>query len=342
MPPATIWRINAILSAACNYAITWGWIDRNPAALAHKPKLKKKRARPQSAEQVAALINLAFETDFEFGVFLWLAATTGARRGELCGLLWKHIDLEHGLIVLEENFIVRSGQRIRKPPKTDEVRPLSLDDFAVVLLTDLKASKRETLARLSVQLRPEASVFSPEIDGSIEWNPDTFTHKYEKLARRIGIEEPLKNLRHFNATQLMSGGIDLSTVAGRLGHADGGVTTLRFYADWIRPADKRAAELVSQGLTDLRERLLVGQSELDDATPSGPVSKVAPVVAALMAAIESGELAPGAKLPTLKALSEAHGVSYGTAQLAVAQLRAAGLVAVERGRSAVVLAAVPD
>lgn len=82
MPPATVRRINAILSAACNYAMAWNWIDRNPAALAHLPKMKKKRARPQTAEQVAALINLAFETDYEFGIFLWLAATTGgpARR----------------------------------------------------------------------------------------------------------------------------------------------------------------------------------------------------------------------------------------------------------------------
>jgi DNA-binding transcriptional regulator YhcF (GntR family) len=70
---------------------------------------------------------------------------------------------------------------------------------------------------------------------------------------------------------------------------------------------------------------------------TGQVSKVRPVVAALTAVVENGELAPGDKLPTLKALSEAHGVCYGTAQLAVARLREAGLVAVGRGRSAVVL-----
>lgn len=103
MLASTVWRINAILPAACNYAIAWGWIDRNPAALVHKPKLKKKRARPQSAEQVAALINRAFETDFEFGIYLWACSHDRRTPGELCGLLWKHVDLEHGLMVLEEN-----------------------------------------------------------------------------------------------------------------------------------------------------------------------------------------------------------------------------------------------
>lgn len=217
------------------------------------------------------------------------------------------------------------------------MRPLSLDDFGVALLSDLKAAKQATLARIGAQLRPAACVFSPEVDGSKEWNPDTFTHKYERMAKRLDIEVPLKNLRHFNATQLMAGGIDLSTVAGRLGHADGGVTTLRFYADWIRPADKRAAELVAQGLTELREKLLTGKAAVDNVSPAGRASKVQPVVAALTAAIASGELAPGDKLPTLRTLGADYGVSYSTAQLAVSQLREAGLVAVERGSRAIVL-----
>jgi site-specific recombinase XerD len=39
----------------------------------------------------------------------------------------------------------------------------------------------------------------------------------------------LKELRHCSATQLLTAGTDLNTVAGRLGHAEGS-TTLRFYA----------------------------------------------------------------------------------------------------------------
>ncbi|HEV7789488.1 MAG TPA: hypothetical protein VGP05_10800, partial [Pseudonocardia sp.] len=47
------------------------------------------------------------------------------------------------------------------------------------------------------------------------------------MANELGIDEPLKNLRHFNATQLLAAGVDLRTTAGRLGHSDGGATTLR-------------------------------------------------------------------------------------------------------------------
>src|SRR6266545_6014471 len=36
-------------------------------------------------------------------------------------------------------------------------------------------------------------------------------------------------LRHYSATELLAAGVDLRTVAGRLGHSEGG-TTLAFYA----------------------------------------------------------------------------------------------------------------
>ena len=84
MAPSTVRRIHAILSVALGYAVSWGWIERNPAELAHPPKLQRRRARPPEAEQVARLLNLAFEMDLEMGVFLWLATTTGSSPGVWC------------------------------------------------------------------------------------------------------------------------------------------------------------------------------------------------------------------------------------------------------------------
>ena len=59
MSPSTVRRIHAILSGALGYAVSWGWIERNPASYAHPPKLQRRRARPPEAEQVARLLNLA-------------------------------------------------------------------------------------------------------------------------------------------------------------------------------------------------------------------------------------------------------------------------------------------
>ena len=79
------------------------------------------------------------------------------------------------------------------------------------------------------------------------------THRYRRYARRNGITSSLKELRHYSATQLLTAGTDLNTVAGRLGHAEGS-TTLRFYAQFTRPADRNAAAVIPAQLDGLRKR----------------------------------------------------------------------------------------
>ena len=60
MAPASVRRIHGILSPALGYAVSWNWIDRNPAEHAHLPKLKRRRAKPPPEEKVARLLNLAW------------------------------------------------------------------------------------------------------------------------------------------------------------------------------------------------------------------------------------------------------------------------------------------
>jgi integrase len=55
-------------------------------------------------------------------------------------------------------------------------------------------------------------------------------------------------LRHYSATELISAGVDVRTVAGRLGHGGGGTTTLRVYAAWVPESDRRAADLLASRL----------------------------------------------------------------------------------------------
>jgi integrase len=79
------------------------------------------------------------------------------------------------------------------------------------------------------------------------------THRYGRYARRVGITSSLKELRHYSATQLLAAGTDLNTVAGRLGHAESS-TTLKFYAQFTRPADQAAASVIPSQLDGLRKK----------------------------------------------------------------------------------------
>ena len=63
----------------------------------------------------------------------------------------------------------------------------------------------------------------------------------------------LKELRHYSATELLTAGVDLRTVAGRLGHGDG-TTTLRHYAGWVSAADQDAANATGSRMPTLTQR----------------------------------------------------------------------------------------
>jgi integrase len=58
---------------------------------------------------------------------VWLVVVTGARRGELCGLQIRDIDLDRALVHVAFNYVVRGGQRVRKDTKTHQDRWLAID-----------------------------------------------------------------------------------------------------------------------------------------------------------------------------------------------------------------------
>jgi integrase len=64
------------------------------------------------------------------------------------------------------------------------------------------------------------------------------------MCAALGIDSHLHALRHYSATELLTAGVDVRTVAGRLGHGGGGATTLRVYAAFVDEADRRAAEIL--------------------------------------------------------------------------------------------------
>jgi integrase len=337
MSPSAVRRVHAILSAALNFAVSWGWIERNPADYAHPPKLPRRRALPPRPEQVAELLNAAAAADDELAVFLWLAVTSGARRGELVALRWTDVALDRGLLRLDSNYVVRDGQRRLKGTKTDDERWLSVDALTVEMLEALRAARAVALEPAGLMLPLDAFVLSPDPLGGRPWHPDHFTHAYRALADELGVVEPLKNLRHFNATQLLAAGIDLRTTAGRLGHSDGGATTLRHYANWTRPADQRAAELLASDLTALRHQAAAaaapstsGRVPRAIARTRRPASQVLPELGAvrtyielakqLRVAIAAGRLAPGDLLPTVPDIAGHCGLARSTVSRALGLL----------------------
>lgn len=247
MSAMTIRQIHAILSGAFSAAVRWEWIDRNPAGSARLPKNRQRSPSSPTPADVAAVIAAARDQELDLlALYMWLAAVTGARRGELCGLQWADIDLDAGLVHIAFSYLVRGGQKMRKDTKTHQERDLAIDAVTVTVLAERKQHAQALLASASVKLAAAAYVFSSDPVGASPWNPDWVTHKVAEVAEGVGVRLNIKALRHYTASQLLAGGIDLRNTAARLGHGGGGATTLRHYADPVSEVDRRAAAYLAQ------------------------------------------------------------------------------------------------
>jgi integrase len=245
MSAGTVRQIHAILSGAFVTAVRWEWITRNPAASAKLPKNRRQPAVALSPSQVAKVIAVAQDVYPELATYLWLVAVTGARRGELCGLWWADLDLQVGSVHVAHNYLVRGGQRIRKDTKTHQDRRLAIDRVTCDVLAAHRQRAVEALAAVGLGLADRAYVFTNDPAGATAWNPDWTSHQVAMIASRAGVSMNVKSLRHYTATQLLGGGIDLRNTAARLGHGDGGATTLKHYADPLSEVDRRAAAYLS-------------------------------------------------------------------------------------------------
>jgi integrase len=67
------------------------------------------------------------------------------------------------------------------------------------------ASTKDALA-CGTTLAADAYVFSHVPDGSKPIDPDGISHRFLRLARRLGVNCRLHDLRHFMVTQLVAGG----------------------------------------------------------------------------------------------------------------------------------------
>jgi integrase len=241
MQPNTIRGIHSILSGAFAAAQRWEWIDRNPAESAKPPTAIRKTIPATSPGAVAKVIAEARRRNAALGLYLWLVVVTGVRRGELCGLQIRDIDLNQGLIHIAFNYVVRGGQRVRKDTKTHQDRWLAIDPDTCMLIATYLEEITAALAAISVELADDAYLFSNDPAHAQPWNPDWATHKVADVADAAGVELDIKGGRHYTASQLLAGGFDLRNTAARLGHSGGGATTLRHYADPVPEVDRRAA-----------------------------------------------------------------------------------------------------
>jgi integrase len=259
--PATIVAYHRILSAALRQAERWGWVRESAARRAQPPSVTKATFSVPPPERVRALIDMAAASKApEMATAITLAALTGLRRGELCGLRWGDIDWEEPAITVLRSIWQTSTGWGDKGPKTHQTRTILLGDHAVQVLSARHERASSIAESCGVRLGHDAYVLSPNPDGKEPLMPDVVTHAFSRICRRMEkaaresgpprIEAwPYRfhDLRHYTATELFRAGHNARTVADRLGHADAALT-LRIYTHDTADQARAAADSLEAGL----------------------------------------------------------------------------------------------
>ena len=194
-----------------------------------------------------------------------LAATTGARRGELCALAvagrrsrrWCPAHL--GRARAGEAPDHREGHKDARRAADDARRRVPCR-----CSPPTEPRSRRRLRSLGASAGRRTRSCSPTTPMGL--NPgDRTTSRWPSSAstRQEGLEGlRLHDLRHFAATTMLVGGVDVRTAAGRLGHAQSS-TTLDIYAHFVRAADERAASAIGAALDGAAQ----SRNESSPATP---------------------------------------------------------------------------
>lgn len=116
--PSRVRCAHVVLHRAVAQAVRWGWLPRNPVSDATRPEVPRATVVPPDVDQVRVLLAAAREHDPMLACWLDVAAATGARRGEVCGLRWCDVDLDARTVRIERSVSATKKEGVSsRPPR---------------------------------------------------------------------------------------------------------------------------------------------------------------------------------------------------------------------------------
>ena len=243
---ATAIKLYNILNGVFEMAFLDDSIPMNPMLKVKRPAPRKgeqpreENDKALTAKELAQVLSCVEREPLKWRAYINLAADSGARRGELCGLWWSDIDWKSGTATIRRNLQYTATAGIYETsPKNGKSRIVDIGPETLSLLRQFRTEQA-------------AICFSKYVftqDGTAEpMHPQSPTRYFKKFGERYGIKDfhPHK-LRHSSASIAITSGADIVSVSERLGHSDTAVT-LRMYAHANEESIRRAGQIVRDAL----------------------------------------------------------------------------------------------
>ena len=226
LPPSTGRNVHAVLSSAFTYAVEEGLLAFNPCATVKRPAYKYAETRHLDLAEARRMLEVARGDRLEAAIILGLVG--GLRIAEVCSLTWSDID----------------GTRVTVrgswwgETKSGKPRGLTLPDAQVADLRRARRQQAEYLLSLGIAQHDATPVVVNAWGRPMV--PKRMGEAFAEFCHEHDFDVTFHGLRHSAAILMLSAGVDVRTVAGRLGHANA-ATTLGIYSHYVRSADEAAA-----------------------------------------------------------------------------------------------------
>lgn len=255
LSPASVTVCHAVLGRALKMAVRDRLIVANPAAAVEdRPRPSKDHAHGArehcwSADEARRVLAAAKADGPQVSAFFALAIDTGARKSELLGLTWSHVDLDAGTVTIARQLEPRCSERPAwGPTKTGRSRTVTLGAETITKLRAHRKQQRELLMANRTTYQDHGLVFAKEPEDLQKPTAALgqpclalVTRHFQRIATAAGVRRiKIHGTRHTAATLLLSAGVPVQVVAQRLGHAQ--VTqTLEVYAHALPDMQRDAA-----------------------------------------------------------------------------------------------------
>lgn len=243
---ATTVKLYNILNGIFEMAFLDDSIPMNPMLKVKRPaprkdeQPKEESDKAYTVQELSYILSCAAQEPLQWQTYISLAADTGLRRGECCGLQWSDIDFKAGTVTVRRNLQYTAAAGVyATSPKNGKARAVDVGPDTLALLKRLREKQAQSC--ISKWCFTQAGTAEP-------MHPQSPTRYFQKFGQRYGVKDfhPHK-LRHSSASIAITSGADVVSVSERLGHSDTAVT-LRMYAHANEESIRRAGQAVRDAL----------------------------------------------------------------------------------------------
>ena len=220
----TIRSLHGVLHKALQQAVLNGYIRVNPTDACKPPRVVKKEIQPLDETQVSKFLKAIQGHPHEY--LYKITLFSGMREGEVLGLTWDCVDLEHGTLLIKQQLRreqQKGGKYYFSPPKNNKSRVLSLAPSVVQLFRLQKLKQNGMRLEAGNSWEENNLIFSNQTGGFLSYR--TVYDCFKRIVDKIGSPSTrFHDLRHTYAVLAIKSGDDIKTVQENLGHATAAFT----------------------------------------------------------------------------------------------------------------------